>query len=87
MKYQKSMTSYFAEEQIPWPNLSYRPAEDGVKLARTIVCPCGCGKPQVVKILHGNCAEGHLSLCFLCTAEGILRVWENGEWDLDVELV
>ena len=71
---------------------SFRPSELGQKLLNRIKsdCPCGCGNSEKICLDYGNCVEARFFLSYICGAEGVLRIWDDGiyvEWDLDVELV
>lgn len=55
------------------------------RIIPNLACPCGCGIASSHYSEHGNCEEATLYLAFPCGAEGQLRIFDLGDWDLDVE--
>lgn len=85
MKYEKTSSgTFFAEGRLAPPH-AWHPNEDVHRLLPELTCPCGCGPASANYCEHGNCEEATLYLTFPCGAEGQLRMFEQGDWDIDIE--
>ena len=86
MKYQSTSSgTFFIEGRLSRPYAWY-PREDASRLFGELMCPCdACGVAIAHYCEHGNCQEATLYLTFPCGAEGLLHMFEQGEWDFDVE--
>jgi hypothetical protein len=75
---------HFAEGQFQAIHIGTEMAK---MVARLLLCPCGCGTPQAVKVMDSNCAEARVQLKYFCTAQGTFRLFdEDNTWDAEIEI-